>query len=81
VCLFRDSDRVLVAGDVLSGADPITMLPGLREPRPYFSPDPAENRRSAKKLAPLEPRLVLFGHGPPLRDARRFVEFVNALPD
>jgi hydroxyacylglutathione hydrolase len=81
ICLFRESDRVLVAGDVLSTADPLTLLPGLREPRPFFSPDPVENRRSAKKLAPLEPRLVLCGHGPPFRDTRRFVEFVEGLPD
>jgi hydroxyacylglutathione hydrolase len=79
ICLFRESDRVLVAGDVLSTADSLTLLPGLCEPRPFFSPDPAENRRSAKKLAPLEPRLVLCGHGPPFRDTRKFVEFVEAL--
>ena len=40
-----------------------------------------ENRRSARKLAPLEPKLVLFGHGRPLRDTRKFVDFVAALPD
>ena len=28
----------------------------------------------------LEPALVCFGHGPPLRDTRAFVEFVAALP-
>ena len=81
ICLFRESDRVLVAGDVINGADSLTLLPGLREPKRYFSPDPAENRRSAKNLAQLEPRLVLFGHGPPCRDTRRFVKFVEGLPD
>jgi hydroxyacylglutathione hydrolase len=40
-----------------------------------------QNRRSAKKLAPLEPNLVLFGHGAPVSDTRKFVEFVEALPD
>jgi hydroxyacylglutathione hydrolase len=81
ISLFRERDGVLVIGDVLNAADPFTGIPGLREPKPYFSPDPAENRRSARKLAPLEPRLVLFGHGPPLRDTRKFVDFVNGLPD
>ena len=81
ICLFRESDRVLVAGDVINGADSLTLLPGLREPKPFFSPDPARNRHSAKeRLAPLEPHLVLFGHGPPCRDTRRFVDFVNGLP-
>jgi hydroxyacylglutathione hydrolase len=80
VAFYRESDRVLVVGDVLNGADPLTGLPGLREPKPYFTPDPAQNRRSAKKLAPLEPSLVLFGHGPALRDTRKFVDFVNGLP-
>jgi hydroxyacylglutathione hydrolase len=56
-----------------------TGLPGLHEPKPYLTPDPAENRRSAKKLGPLEPRVVLFGHGPPLRDPRKFSDFVGAL--
>ena len=81
LCFFRESDRVLVIGDVLNAADPVTMVPGLREPKPYFSPGPAENRRSARKLAPLEPELLVFGHGAPLRDAKKFVDFVNGLPD
>ena len=54
-------------------------LVGLREPPRLFSPDPAENRRSARRVAALEPALVCFGHGPPLHDTRRFVEFVGRL--
>ena len=42
--------------------------------------DPAENRRSARKVASLEPKLVLFGHGAPVRDTKKFVDFVEALP-
>lgn len=81
VAFWRESDRVLVLGDVLNSADVYTLIPGLREPRSYFTPDPAENRRSARKLALLEPKLVLFGHGPPVRDTKKFVDFVNGLPD
>jgi glyoxylase-like metal-dependent hydrolase (beta-lactamase superfamily II) len=80
VALWRASDRVLVLGDVLSNMDQVTLIPGLHEPKPYLTPDPAENRRSAKKLAQLEPELVLFGHGAPLRDTGKFVDFVEALP-
>ena len=81
IAFWRESDGVLVLGDVLNSADVYTLIPGLREPRTYFTPDPAENRRSARKLGLLEPKLALFGHGPPVRDTKKFVEFVNGLPD
>jgi hydroxyacylglutathione hydrolase len=80
VAYWRESDRVLILGDVLNNMDVITGIPGLHEPKPFLTPDPAENRRSAKRLAPLDPNLVLFGHGAPLRDTRKFVEFVDQLP-
>jgi glyoxylase-like metal-dependent hydrolase (beta-lactamase superfamily II) len=81
VAFWRESDRVLIAGDVFNSADPFTAIPGLREPKAFFTPDPAENRRSAKRLGLLEPKLVLLGHGPPYRDTKKFVEFCAALPD
>jgi hydroxyacylglutathione hydrolase len=81
VSFWRESDRVLVLGDVLNNMDVLTGLPGLREPKPYLTPDPEENRRSIRKLAALEPQLVLFGHGAPLRGPdklRRLVETLAA---
>ena len=81
VSFWRESDGVLLLGDVLNSADVYTGIPGLREPRSYFTPDPAENRRSARRLGALEPKLVLFGHGPPVRDPRKFADFCAALPD
>jgi hydroxyacylglutathione hydrolase len=81
IAYWRESDRVLILGDVLNNMNVITGLPGLTEPKPYFTHDPPLNRRSAKRLGPLEPKLVLFGHGAPLRDTKKFVEFVKALPD
>jgi hydroxyacylglutathione hydrolase len=80
VAFWRESDGVLVLGDVLANMDQLTVIPGLHEPKPYLTPDPDENRRSARKLALLEPKLVLFGHGAPLRDTKKFVDFVEALP-
>jgi glyoxylase-like metal-dependent hydrolase (beta-lactamase superfamily II) len=71
---------VLVLGDVLNNMDVATGLRGLHEPKPIFTPDPAQNRESARRLAALEPALVCFGHGPPLRDTRKFVDFVAGLP-
>jgi len=64
---------------VLNSMDPFLAIPGLREPKSFFTPDPAENRRSAKRLGRLEPLLVLFGHGPPVRDTRKFVSFCASL--
>ena len=80
VAFWRESDRVLILGDVLNNMNITTGITGLHEPKPYLTPDPAENRRSAKKLSALEPSLALFGHGPPLRDTRKFVDFVDGLP-
>jgi glyoxylase-like metal-dependent hydrolase (beta-lactamase superfamily II) len=79
VAYWRESDRALILGDVLNSMNLLTMIPGLREPPGFFTDDPAENRRSARKLAELEPALVCFGHGPPLRDTKRFTDFVAGL--
>ena len=79
VAYWREADGVLILGDVLNNMDVVTGIPGLREPKKFLTPDPEENRRSAKKLAPLEPKVVLFGHGGPLRDTKKFVDFVNGL--
>lgn len=81
VAYWRASDGVLILGDVLNNMDVLTGIPGLREPKRFLTPDPAENRRSAKRLGPLEPKIVLFGHGAPLRDTRKFVDFVSGLED
>ena len=79
VAFWRESDGVLVAGDVLNNMDVRTGVPGLREPLPVFTPDPVRNRESIRRLAALGPSLVLFGHGAPLRDRRKLERFVNTL--
>jgi glyoxylase-like metal-dependent hydrolase (beta-lactamase superfamily II) len=68
VAFWRESDRVLVLGDVLNNVDVRTGVRGLREPLAVFTPDPERNRESIRRVAALEPSLVVFGHGPPLRD-------------
>jgi hydroxyacylglutathione hydrolase len=78
---WRESDGTLICGDVLFNLrGPLLLRPGLREPFGAATPDPARNRGSARRLAQLRPRLVLFGHGPALRDTERFVEFIGSLP-
>ena len=44
IALFRESDRVLILGDVLNSADPLTGIRGLRLPKDFFTPDPQQNR-------------------------------------
>jgi hydroxyacylglutathione hydrolase len=79
VSYWREADRTLVCGDVLFNMSMLTTARGLREPPGLFTPDPARNRDSARRLAALEPELVLFGHGPPLRDPETFRAFVDTL--
>jgi glyoxylase-like metal-dependent hydrolase (beta-lactamase superfamily II) len=76
---WRESDRVLILGDVLNNINVMTGVPGLHEPPAMFTPDPARNRDSARRLAALEPALACFGHGAPLRDPRKLSDFVAKL--
>lgn len=69
VSLWRERDGVLICGDVINSMSLLTTRPGLQEPPDILTPDPARNRESIRMLADLEPRLILVGHGPPVRDA------------
>jgi hydroxyacylglutathione hydrolase len=80
IALWRESDRVLIAGDVLNSMNLITTIPGLQEPPKVFTPDPARNRESIKRIAALEPRVACFGHGPVWRDTAKLSELAAALP-
>jgi glyoxylase-like metal-dependent hydrolase (beta-lactamase superfamily II) len=75
IALWRESDRVLIAGDVLNSMNLITTVPGLQEPPATFTPDPVRNRESIKRIAALEPRVACFGHGPVWTDTRKLTEF------
>ncbi|HEY2056236.1 MAG TPA: MBL fold metallo-hydrolase [Solirubrobacterales bacterium] len=80
VIFFRDSDRVAICGDVVRNMSYLTGLPGVRQPPDEMTYDPALNRRSIRKLAALEPSLILPGHGPAITDIDKFTRFVAALP-
>jgi glyoxylase-like metal-dependent hydrolase (beta-lactamase superfamily II) len=80
VIFFRDSDRVAICGDVIRNISYLTLRARLAEPPADLSPDPAENRRSIRKLAELNPSLILPGHGPAVTDIGAFERFVAALP-
>jgi hydroxyacylglutathione hydrolase len=78
---WRESDRVLILGDVLSNLEIKAGVPGLHEPPARLTPDPARNRASARRLAGLRPRVTCFGHGAPLRDPGKLADFVARLGD
>ena len=80
VAYWRESDRVLILGDVLNNMNVMTGVPGLHEPPRLFTPDPVRNRASARRLAALRPALACFGHGAPLRDPDRLAEFAAKMP-
>lgn len=79
IAFWRERDRVLILGDVINNMNIVTGMPGLHEPPLFVAFDAEENRRSARRLAALEPELMLFGHGRPLRDPGRFSDFVAGL--
>ena len=62
VAVFDADTAVLVAGDALTTTD------GLTGSNPQFTEDEAAAAASVRKLARLEPRTILVGHGDPLQD-------------
>ena len=80
VVLWRERDRTLICADVFLNLNFYTTIPGLNEPPKAFTVDPVRNREAARRLAELEPELVLFGHGKPLRDPTKLAEFARSLP-
>jgi glyoxylase-like metal-dependent hydrolase (beta-lactamase superfamily II) len=79
VSFWRESDRVLLCGDVMWGNNAFLMRGAPREPFKILSTDVEENRRSARRLAELRPEVVCFGHGPVLRDPDAFSAAVARL--
>lgn len=63
--LWRERDGVLIAGDALIGIS-TRMRTGVFQPVAALRPDEENARRSIIRLAELRPRVIAFGHGPPL---------------
>lgn len=78
---FREVDRLLIAGDVALNMSLLTLQPGLHSPPDFFCVDPVQNRQSIRMIADLNPRTVLFGHGPPLQDMTKLAQFLSRLPN
>ena len=82
VAFWREADGLLIAGDVFFNMNVLTTAPGLRPPLALATTDPAQNRRSMRRLAELAPRVVGFGHGPVVHDAApKLAAAVAALED
>lgn len=64
IVFWRESDRVLIAGDVVFNMNLLTTISGLREPLQRFTPDVEQNRRSIMRIAALAPEIMGVGHGP-----------------
>jgi len=79
ISLWRESDRTLIAADVLFGRHPVTGRPGLHEPPAAFTLDPEFNRAQIRRLAALEPAVTCFGHGLPWRDPAALRRFADGL--
>jgi len=69
ISFWRESDRVLICGDVWFNMNVLTLRPGLRAPLGLPTVDPAENARSEQRLVDLKPDIVGFGHGPVMTGA------------
>lgn len=73
ISLFREDDRLLVAGDAFVTTDQESALSVLAQreviqgPPAYFTPDWRAAAASVRRLAALEPRIAATGHGVPLR--------------
>lgn len=80
VVYFRESDGVAICGDVIRNLNYLTGRSGLDEPPEMFTYDPPENRRSIRKLAALNPSVLLPGHGPPVTDMDEFQSWAESLP-
>jgi hydroxyacylglutathione hydrolase len=80
VIFFRESDRVAICGDVIRSMSYATGRFKLAEPPDFFNADSAENRSSIRRLAELNPRLILPGHGAEVTNIAAFQRFIASLP-
>ena len=72
ICLFRESDGTLLAGDAITTMnqdnmfDVISQVKQVSGPPPYGTPDWEHARSSVRRLAALNPYTLAAGHGNPM---------------
>jgi glyoxylase-like metal-dependent hydrolase (beta-lactamase superfamily II) len=79
LAFWRQRNRVLVGGDVVANFGLHPSRPRLVLAPAALSWDAEANRRSARRLAALRPRLACFGHGFAVTDPGRFADAVHRL--
>ena len=76
VSLFRDADRLLIAGDAFvttrqeSALAVLTQHRQVHRPPAYFTPDWPAARDSVRRLTQLDPQTAATGHGHPMQGRR-----------
>jgi glyoxylase-like metal-dependent hydrolase (beta-lactamase superfamily II) len=72
ISLYRESDRLLVAGDAFVTVEQESLYQVLRQaqevhgPPAYFTPDWATAEESVRTLEALQPQIAATGHGTPM---------------
>jgi glyoxylase-like metal-dependent hydrolase (beta-lactamase superfamily II) len=79
LAFWRQRNRVLVGGDVVANFGLHPSRPRLVLAPAALSWDAEANRRSARRLAALRPRLACFGHGFAVTDPGRFADAIHRL--
>jgi glyoxylase-like metal-dependent hydrolase (beta-lactamase superfamily II) len=83
VALFRESDRVLIAGDAFvtvkqeSAVAVVTQEQEVHGPPKYFTPNWPEAGESVRRLEALKPAVAVTGHGVPMRGDQLAVELAT----
>jgi glyoxylase-like metal-dependent hydrolase (beta-lactamase superfamily II) len=83
ISLFRESDRVLIAGDAFVTTNQESLISVMLQtkvlsgPPKYFTPDWDAAKASVRELADLKPKTAATGHGVPMRGR----ELQNALEE
>ena len=79
ISFFRETDRVMIVGDVLVNMNLVTTIVGLHQPPDLFTTDKKKNMESIKKIAALKPKILCFGHGPVLFDNGELEQFMSRM--
>ena len=79
VSLWREEDRALLAIDAIFNINPVTRRRALQLGPRIFIADRDAAVATVKRLAEMEPAVVYFGHGAPLRDPAALRAFADAL--